>query len=125
MNHIDLSSESDPKCTVNMTRVSLEHELLKYTCQVVYRGELPPTMHWSNQGTSVPNAKVIDDSIPGRLAKVSILVEVTLDRVGDIYTCDTFFDYPDLDAKDFAKNAPGYVYSYEAPPLIIQRMLFP
>jgi len=111
---------SNPQCSVNMTRVSMENDIIQYTCQMQYRGDIPPKMEWSHNGNSVQNSQLLDESVSGQEVKVSIIVDATLDRVGDIYQCNTFFEHPDVDAKDFAKNAPDYRHTYVADALIIK-----
>ena len=116
--------ENHPTCSNNMSRVSREGDIIEYSCQVGYRGDLPPAMKWLHEGSMVSNAHIVDGSVPGKLVKSSMFVKATLDRIGDIYTCHTFFNTPDLDAKDIAKNAPAYSHTYEAQTLIIKRKLY-
>ena len=95
----------------------LEGEVIMYTCDVEYRGNIRPRMQWSDPLRSIDD--IIDDSVNGERTKNSIFVTAEVGNNGLIHKCHTYFNAPESPSTDYAKNAPAYKYDYTSPPLVI------
>ena len=112
-------AEADPICILNLTGISVEGEFIMFTCQVRYKGELPPVMEWFDPGSKIPDENIIDESIAGQLTKTSIVIVATPDKLQDVYRCETKFRAPDAPDEGYAGNAPAYTNAFQADPLDI------
>ena len=124
--------DSAPTCTVNDTGPFLPgqkpNEAVMYTCEVAYRGGLEPQMEWFGpNGTAAGSIEgVIDQSVPGELAKTIIIVRlnptgwvVPSTVQGWTHEARIYFNVPDNPGAGYARNAPDFVYSYKSPPLVV------
>jgi len=89
-----LLSEFSPICRSNASHnnVALEGEYLKYSCERVFQGNLPPQLKWFDQTSGeVIHAK--NESSEGR-TKFSFVVKIKPSHHGHSFTCQTYFDHP-------------------------------
>ena len=69
-------------------------------------------MQWSGPQDEIVHA------VSG-VASMTVEYVASTDRLGDVYSCDTFFEAPDSTRPGYATNAPGYTYTCQWPALDI------
>ena len=101
-----------------MTEPLVEGEVIRYTCEVVYRGGLEPQMKWS--GPHEFADFMTNESVPGERVKKSIHVRAGVSNNGWKYDCHIYFNAPQNPPNpNYATNAPTYKYNYTSPPLVV------
>ena len=96
----------------------MENEIIKYTCDVRYAGNIIPSMTWT---TSSSPDSVIPHSKDNRSGLAQSFIEITGNPStnGQSFVCAMFFENPIVTEENVAKNAPDCITATVSVPLTV------
>ena len=101
----------------------MENEIIKYTCDVRYAGNIIPSMKWT---TSSSPDSVISHSQDIRSGLVQSVIEITGNPMfnGLSFMCTMLFEDPVVTEENVAKNAPDCTIETMSVPLTVHCRYF-
>ena len=107
------------RITSNVTGdLIMENEIIKYTCDVRYAGNIIPSMRWT---TSSSPDSVILHSKDDRSGIAQSFIEITGNPStnGQSFVCAMFFENPVVTEENVAKNVPDCTIETLSVPLTV------
>ena len=101
----------------------IENDVIQYTCDVRYAGNLIPSMNWTTSSSVhsvIPHSK---QNTPG-LAKSVIHIIGNMMTNRERFVCTMFFEAPLTNEENTAKNAPDCILQAVTVPLTVHCKYF-
>ena len=97
---------------MSTSNIAVEGDILRFWCEIVYRGKWSPQMNWRDR--SGARIDSIDHGTPGRVVRHEIRITVEETDLPIAFTCLTDFNVElnPSPLENEATNVPDFVYSH-------------